>query len=105
MFPKIRDCDFQKFSIGPGCQRLDFESAITVPLTWFQKDADLLQIIIDLRKDEVLPKWDHVSIIYDIQASNSVLQILAEGFSSYSGFEDIPMSLHSVDSFNRWLSL
>jgi hypothetical protein len=85
----------------PGCGRLDSSSAITVPLTTLRRNADLLQLLLDLRSQRVLPGWREAVIINDVEAGDEIIDVFGEGFSSQGeNLPTITQPIYNVDSMS-----
>ncbi|OXA47141.1 hypothetical protein Fcan01_18403 [Folsomia candida] len=84
----------------PGCTRLSSTSAITVPLTSSSRNADLLQLLVDVRGEKVLPGWKEAIIINDVEAGDEIIDVFGLGFSTHSEhLTTITQTIYNVRRF------
>lgn len=86
--------------IEAGCGRLDPTSSITLPLTFLRRNADLLQLLVDLRSQHVLPGWKEAIIINDLESGNEIIDVFGQGFSAHWDLPTITQTIYNVDSMS-----
>jgi hypothetical protein len=91
--------------LDPGCGRLPVATAITLPLTWFTRTDSIYQLLVDLQYEKALPNWKSVVLICDVQAGDGIIDAVLAGIADYQENREMAVSLYSVDSLSRFISL
>ena len=65
----------------------------------------MLQLIVDMRQRNVLPKWKSAVIIHDKYTGDDTLTAVLQGFSSHTNLSDVATAIFTIDSHSRLKSL